>query len=84
MNLGSAFGEKKLYQEAIACFEQTLRINPKNIKAYNNIGVTYARMKKWEDARRVWEKAIEINPANKEAQDNLRKLKSLASFVLKQ
>jgi superkiller protein 3 len=77
INLGSVFGDKGSYPQAIKYFEKAIQLDRGSLNAYNGLGVTYARMKKYDLARKAWEKALEIGPDNKAVQENLRKLREL-------
>ena len=61
-NLGNAFTRSGRYQEAIASYQEAIRINPDNADARTNLG--YATLG-------FYEEAIRINPDNAHAHYNL-------------
>ncbi len=58
------------FTEAIACYDQVLKLNPHNADALNNKGVAYAALKKYEDAIVNFDKALSIHPDYKHALHN--------------
>ncbi len=49
-------------QEAIACYEQALKLNPNLSQAHHNLGEIYSREEKWQAAISSYQKAIKLNP----------------------
>ena len=58
-------------QEAIAHYEQALRIKPDYAEAHNNLGIALAQTGKIEDAIGQYEQALRIKPDYAEAHYNL-------------
>jgi tetratricopeptide (TPR) repeat protein len=50
--------------EAIKSYEKTIKINPKDSKAWNNEGLDLSKLGRYDDAIKAYDKAIEINPHN--------------------
>lgn len=71
-NAGEAAGELKLRDEAIAHYNETLRIDPRYTKAYYNLGVLLAEIPgRRLDAIRSYEGAIAVQPDFADAHNNL-------------
>ncbi len=68
---GDKFLKEAKYKEAILCFEEVLKKDPKNKWGWINKGLALAELKKPEDAMLCFEKATEMHP--KSAQVWLRK-----------
>ncbi|MGK7921731.1 MAG: tetratricopeptide repeat protein [Trichodesmium sp.] len=54
-----AYNQKK---EAIACYEQSLKLNPNLSQAHHNLGEIYSGELKWQAAILSYQKAIKLNP----------------------
>jgi tetratricopeptide (TPR) repeat protein len=54
--------DKKDYDLAIACFDEAIRINPRNANAYNNRGCAYGAKRDSKAAIEDFSNAIRINP----------------------
>src|SRR5579863_8785599 len=66
-NLGLlAAGEGRI-EEAIADFQQALRLSPDHLIAVNNLGGAYRQSKRWDEAQHAYERALALAPANAEA-----------------
>ncbi len=61
-NKGVSLANLGKLQEAIACFDRALEINPRNAEAWNNKGVSLANLGKPEEAIACYDRALEINP----------------------
>ena len=59
---GVAYEGLEKYSRAIAAYNQSISINPKNGVAYWNRGNAYAALRKIDDAIRDYDQAIAINP----------------------
>jgi len=70
-NLGMALAQTGKIEEAIAHFEQALRINPDNAEAYNNLGMALAQTGKIEEAITHYQQALRITPDRAEVHYNL-------------
>ena len=53
---------EKRYEEAIDCYNQSIKINPNYIESWVNKGVALRKLLKYNDAIECLEKALEINP----------------------
>jgi hypothetical protein len=62
------------FDQARACYEKVLQINPRHAKTYNNLGIIYHRAGNLEDAARALRKAAKIDPSLTEAYVNLGNL----------
>ncbi|NES69991.1 MAG: tetratricopeptide repeat protein [Okeania sp. SIO2D1] len=58
------------YEEAIADFNQAIRLNPKYAKAYNGRGLVYTLLEKNEKALADYNQAIRLNPKYAQAYNN--------------
>jgi tetratricopeptide (TPR) repeat protein len=52
------------YNEAIACFNESLKINPKYEKTWYKKGVALNNLEKYDKAIECFDEAIKINPLN--------------------
>ncbi len=57
------------YFEAIDYYQKTLKKDPNNIKANENIAFSYRKLKDYENAEKYYEKAVELHP--EESSNNL-------------
>lgn len=46
------------YNDALACFEKTLALNPRSVKGENNLGLAYEALNRADDAVRAYRTAI--------------------------
>ena len=58
-------------QAAKNLYKKILKLNPKFIKAYNNLGLIFQKMGENENALRCYEKVIQVNPDLVNVQYNL-------------
>jgi hypothetical protein len=70
MNLGVLLSDQGQYDEAIACFEESLRLRPDSHEALDNLGSTLARQGKWKEALSLYEQALRLKPDYPEARRN--------------
>ena len=56
--LGRAKYNENRFQEAIQCFQRTLALRPKDVKAEDNLGLSYQGLNRLDDARATFETAI--------------------------
>ena len=77
--LGTALGDQKKLDEAIAAFRKALELDPNYAFAYNNLGVALSKQKKWDEAIAAFQKALEIDPNFVLAQNNLREAQRMRS-----
>lgn len=69
-NFGSALSEKGEAHEAIAHFNESIRINPKFASAYNNRGIVFAKIGDQQKALEDFNAAIRLNPDGVNAYQN--------------
>ena len=60
---GNALAKEKKYEEAIKEYEEALKLEPKNIKAYLSLGLIYANSGDLSKALHYAEKASQIDPS---------------------
>jgi tetratricopeptide (TPR) repeat protein len=70
-SLGIVLDERGRPDEAIAHFQQALRVNPRLAHAENNWGITLAKQERWEEAARHFEAALRLSADYAEAHANL-------------
>ena len=58
-------------KDAIRCYKQSLKLEPRNPQVLNNLGTVYASMKEYAQADRLYRKAIRIDPHNAPIYKNL-------------
>ena len=78
-NRGVALQDKEKYEEAIVCYDNAIKLNPKNSAApRNNKGNSLYALEKYEEAITCCDNAIKLNPKNLAAYNgkgnSLRKL----------
>jgi len=66
-NKGVDLAKLGKYEEAIACYDKALEIDPKDESAWYNKGVDLAKLGKYEEAIACYDKALEINPKKESA-----------------
>lgn len=57
-NLGRAKYNENRFAEAISAFQQCLKLDPKNVKAEDNLGLSFAGMGRNEEAASAYQRAI--------------------------
>ena len=70
-NLGNALLQKGRVNEAIAQFNQALKIDPDYAVGHSNLGNALLRLGRAEESLAHIERALEIDPRNAEAENNL-------------
>ena len=66
--------EQGHYEKAVEWYEKTIKLDPNNAEAYNNLGLAYRAMNaRPSEIAWYFKTAIEINPQYAEAYDNLGK-----------
>jgi len=58
------------HEEAIACYDRALEINPRVAEAWNNKGVALRKLGKPQEAIACYDRALEINPRDAGAWNN--------------
>ena len=67
---GYKLAEQGRYDEAIKNYNEAIRLNPQDAKAYNNRGIAYYYLDHLERAIEDYDKAIRLNPEDAEAYYN--------------
>jgi tetratricopeptide (TPR) repeat protein len=49
-------------QEAMRCYQASLKLDPKNSSVLNNLGTTYDALKQYRKAEKLYRKALKIDP----------------------
>ncbi len=70
-NLSYYYYKLGFYNRCIEVSKELLKIDPKNINAYNNICASYNQLKEWELGAGACRKALNINPDFERAKNNL-------------
>lgn len=68
---GVAYGNMKMYREAIDSYKQALAIHPKDPKIYYNLGTMYEKTDMLKEAQESYRKAVRLKPAFAAALYNL-------------
>ena len=71
INLSLSFYQEEMYKECILACEKSLKIRPKDPKAYNNICSAYMALKMWPEAVEAGKKAVALDPDYQLAKNNL-------------
>ncbi|NMC07737.1 MAG: tetratricopeptide repeat protein [Candidatus Lokiarchaeota archaeon] len=77
-NKGLAFMDLARWEEAIACFEESLKLNRDSITAAFSIGECLYRMGKFEDAAQQFQAALAIKPGDPLSMEWLEKARNAA------
>ncbi len=79
--IGAAYAQKKQYKYAIDYYKRAIKLDEKQIEAYNNIGVAYNSMHDFKSAISYLKKAISISPNRADLYNNLGiSLKGIEDF----
>jgi len=70
-NLGNVLRDCKSYPQALECYVETLRIDPRFADARNNLGSTLQSIVRYEDAEREYRECISLAPDHALAKCNL-------------
>ena len=62
--------EKKEFDQAIAHYNEAIKLDPKLVKAYNNRGIAYVVKGQFDQGIVDFNKAIELDPNNGKAYNN--------------
>jgi tetratricopeptide (TPR) repeat protein len=49
-------------KDAVHCYKESLRLNPRNAQVWNNLGTVYASIKDYPQADRFYRKALKLEP----------------------
>ncbi len=69
--LGFLYQQKEAWEKAKACYQKTVKINPRFAQAYNNLGAVYLQFEENDLAYQSFKKALELDPFYIEAHLNL-------------
>ena len=69
--LGSAYAEKGMIDDAINAYKKSIEIEPDNARVHYSLGTLYSMKGKYSDAADEFWMAVEINPGMSEAHYNL-------------
>ncbi len=70
-NLGIALQRSGQLDPAMAEFQETIRLDPRNADARNNLAITLLKKGLTKEAIAEWQAALQIAPGNAEMHDNL-------------
>jgi tetratricopeptide (TPR) repeat protein len=70
-NLGLAYAAEGMTSEALAQYQNALRVNPNAVKTYNNMGIALGRAGRAAEAVEWLESAVRMAPHFAEAHNNL-------------
>jgi tetratricopeptide (TPR) repeat protein len=59
------------YTEAITCYEDLIRLNPRHAVALNNLGATLFKLGRLEEAERYFHQLIRLEPGSADGHSNL-------------
>ena len=60
--LGKLFLARNFFEEAVACFQNAIRLKPDYIRAYQQLAITYLKMEKPDDAVETCNTVLELHP----------------------
>jgi Tfp pilus assembly protein PilF len=69
--MGIAYQMMYNSKDAMRCYKESLKLEPRNPQVLNNLGTVYASMKEYGQADRFYHKAIKIDPHNASVYKNL-------------
>jgi tetratricopeptide (TPR) repeat protein len=69
--MGIAYQMMYNAKDAMRCYKESLKLEPRNPRVLNNLGTIYASMKEYGQADRLYRKAIKIDPRNAPIYKNL-------------
>jgi len=69
--LGIAYQKMLNVQEAMSCYQASLRLDPGNAKVMNNLGTVFDALQEYGVAERLYRRALRIDPHSAVAEKNL-------------
>ncbi len=77
--MGNVYFQKKEYEESEVYYKKSIKKDPENADAYNNLAwLYYTKRERLDEAEKLALKAIELNPSKKETyEDTLEKIRDL-------
>jgi tetratricopeptide (TPR) repeat protein len=70
-NQGQEFAKKQSWYLAIQAYQQSVRLDPKFIDAWNNLGHAYRKTKDYDKALDAYKRALELKPDYADAHEYL-------------
>ena len=61
---GNGFFEAKRYEEALRCYDQAVKIDPGDTRAWDNRGLCFANLNRHAEAIPCYDKALQSDPKN--------------------
>ena len=61
-NSGLELVKKRRFQEALAAFEEAVRLDGKNAQAYRAMGSTYKKLRNYQKSVEAYRMAVTVNP----------------------
>jgi len=71
INRGVEYGKKGQLDEAIAEFQEALKLNPDSVNAHGNLGIAYVKQGRYDEGIAEYKEAIRLDPDNADAHHNL-------------
>jgi len=71
IDTGVEYAEQGQLDEAIAEYQEAIKLEPDNADAHRNLGTAYGEQGEWEEAAAAYEQAIELAPDSGEAYGDL-------------
>ena len=62
---GMEFEDMREFTEAINCYKQALKIDPRNLSAWIKIGELYSHTNNIDEAMTIFHKVLELDPTNR-------------------
>ncbi len=75
MQKGNELNRNGNLDSALACYEQSVSVNPRRADALNNIGTIYSKKGNRQKALEYFNKALQVEPENQSARNNLNALR---------
>ena len=69
--MGIAYQMMYNLQDAARCYQQSLKLNPKNASVLNNLGTIYDSLRRYGDAERLYRRALKLDPQSALIRKNL-------------
>jgi tetratricopeptide (TPR) repeat protein len=79
---GNLFSVVKKFEEAIECYNEALKINPKNDDVWCNKGNCYLSLKCYEEADKCYNEALKINTQNENVWHNKQIVRQLQALQM--
>ena len=90
-NKGISLYNLEKYEESIKCYDEAIKLNPKNENSWYNKGVSFNQLGKYEEAIKCYDELIKLNPKNENAWYNkgislynLENMKKQLNVMMKQ